>query len=289
MPETAPEQQDPAPSAPVSDDDQRLRLPDWMLTASPEAPPRPFRDWMQDHGLKTLALAIVGAIFVPFGMMIWDVWTAPPGTPSYLSQVNAFAGTEAARYREGIAGIVPPEPRPTATFTADEVGAALESVRRVLAAARLDPAMVSDRDPSAFLALLSPANRSLLRADFTARSAPYYATQAHGRVPLAKIEPRADGEMTYQEISVDGSPRLEVTTSYTWVYAFDTSNVAAGRHLVTVTDDLVWHVVPETAADVPSRGVHLHDGAAAAENVACEPFRDGRISPATGSAVKFCR
>ncbi|GAB3972414.1 hypothetical protein V1634_07490 [Plantactinospora veratri] len=267
-----------------------MTLPDWMRVASPEAPPpRRLRDWLQEHGLKTLALAIVGAIFVPFGMMIWDVATAPPGTPGQLREVNAFVGTEAARYREGIAGIDPPEPRATDTFTADEVRAALESVRRALAAARLDPAMVSDRDPSAFLTLLAPASRSRLRPDFTARSAPYYVTQAHDRIPLAQFEPRVDGEMTYREIRVDGAHRLEITTAYTWVYPFDVSTVTAGRSLVTVTDELVWHVVPETAADVGSRGLHLHDGTAAAENVACEPFRDGRISPATGSAVEVCR
>ncbi|MGI5146295.1 hypothetical protein ACQEVC_07860 [Plantactinospora sp. CA-294935] len=270
----------------------QLQLPAWMTRAAPNPDPRRrhrVRAWLDDHGLKVLAIGIVVALFVPFGLMIRDVWLAPPGTPSYISAVNVYAGTDAARYREGLTGIEPPEAHPTTGFTAEQVGTALGVIRQALAASRLDDRMLTGHDPGAFLDLLAPADRAARHADFADGSVPFYATQISARIPLAEVAPRVQGEITYQGITLAGAPVLEVVTRFTWVYAFDVQQAGRGRHLVTVTDGLVWHVVPATHTDASARGLHLFDGASRAENAECEAYRKGRITPAGRIATPCAR
>lgn len=220
-----------APSGPTDNDrgtgnGDRLVLPDWLRTREPELPTtwhRRLRDRLGDHGVKTVALVIMVAIFVPFGWMIWDVWVAPPGTPSYVSGVNAYAGTPAATYHSGEAGIKLPEARATTSFSTDQVSQGLSAVRQALVAARLDPRMLTGHEPDGFLALLAPASRSELAADFTDRTGPGYVSRMSTAIPLLdEVEPRVKGLFTYREVRVNGAPVLEITSSFTWVYPFDT-------------------------------------------------------------------
>jgi hypothetical protein len=142
-------------------------------------------------------------------------WGADPDQP--------FAGSPAAAWPDGIAGLAVPSAKAVGTFSAKEVTAALRDARRYVAASRLDPKVLGGANPAALLDLLDPENsgRRDLIADLkhpTAARNPAYVvtrfdprgTRLHGSV--IKLKGTA-------KLSVRSRDELVVTLDYSVVYA----------------------------------------------------------------------
>jgi hypothetical protein len=85
--------------------------------------------------------------------------SAAPGTPT-LDQ--PFAGSPAARYADGAAGIVLPEAKPVGSFGKDEVDRALKQTKALLVDANLDRKTLLGGTPETVLGILDPKQPRML-------------------------------------------------------------------------------------------------------------------------------
>ncbi|MEU4740818.1 hypothetical protein AB0G02_10165, partial [Actinosynnema sp. NPDC023658] len=144
-------------------------------------------------------------------------------TPSAVRAVDLdepFAGTSAASWADGAAGVVVPEAGPVGAYSADQVAGAYERVREAVVAARLDRRVVEQHDLEPFFRLFAPDLRESLRVLFDGRNdgeAALVVTRVDGGARLAGAEPKVRGEMA-AEVGPDGE--LAVRTDYTFAYAF---------------------------------------------------------------------
>jgi len=196
---------------------------------------------------------------------------------------DPFAGTPAADFAEGVDGIRLPEAAPVGDFTAEQVTDMLSQVRAALIASRLDPAMLLDRDPEPFLALMAEDNQPLLRDEFASADFRYFASQFADGAELAVPIPRVEGEITFEATRDEGGFRvIEVVTSFVWAYAFvvpeDDPELDG---IVVVRDELVWQLAHEEDVADSSLGLWLWDGEAYAWGIDCNAFEQGLLSPQT--------
>ncbi|MEV4512139.1 hypothetical protein AB0K00_24610 [Dactylosporangium sp. NPDC049525] len=173
---------------------------------------------------------------VPSGVSATTTASAAPTDP--------FEGTPAATYPKGEAGITLPPATAVTGFTAAQVDAALQQVRKALVAARLDQQMLVGHDPAALLALLAPNSAKGIKTWFDGTEFSALATWID---PAAHLDPaeevRVSGRITFDSAEVDGIQTLRITTNFVWVYAF-TGN---GRNPLAAEHD-------ETRWDFPATG-----------------------------------
>ncbi|WBB72230.1 hypothetical protein O7602_21255 [Micromonospora sp. WMMD1128] len=272
-----------------------VRLPSWMTgedAATPLTRGERFRlRWRRQRGKRhvalvaVLALALIGGTVVLGRVTVDRIRAGTAATSSSLSpspppisQVgeprDLFAGTVGADFAVGEAGIVLPRATAQGPFTAREVGAALSRVRAALVQARLDLSMIVG-DPEPFLALLAPATRDRLRPDFDGAAFLNYATRSDSR--QHPEETRVRGDMRYRATTAeDGTPVLEITTEYVWMYAYDVARTAPGRAgLATIRDRVVWFVPRPDGLPAARRGLWLVSAEAATNNVDCARLAEG--------------
>lgn len=205
---------------------------------------------------------------------VWWVMRRPaPGAGSYAkdpvpSGIGAtsgpgsvakgpFNGTPAAAFPSGEDGLVMPAAQAVGAWSEEEVTDALGKVKTALVAGHLDRRMLVDHDPSALLALLSPAGRDHLA---TAISEGRYALTAVRIAKDAKLaaEPaRVSGRTTYREGVWDDLPVLEVITNYVWVYPFDVPQTWTGEQVVVVHSEEHWYFPKDDAVAGDDRGMNL--------------------------------
>jgi hypothetical protein len=200
----------------------------------------------------------------PSGVGATSTATAKAGGP--------FAGTPAEKYPEGAAGITLPKAAAAGPFTAKQVGDALAAVKKALVAGRLDKRMLVDRKPDAFLKLLAPDAKTLLRKDFSSDKFSVYATQFAPGVKPASQQPRVKGRVTYKAAKTEGIRAIQVTTNFVWVYPFKDD-------VVVVHDELVWMVLHPSDVETSSRGLWFDHGQFYASNMDCDEFDKGLIAP----------
>ncbi|WP_460491012.1 GNAT family N-acetyltransferase [Dactylosporangium cerinum] len=142
-------------------------------------------------------------------------------TSASAAPTDPFEGTPAATYPKGEAGITMPPATAVTGFTAAQVDAALQQVRKALVAGRLDQKMLVGHDPSTLLALLAPNPAKHVKAWFDDASFSSVATWID---PAAHLDPdeevRVSGRVTLGSAVVEGIQTLQVTTNFVWVYAF---------------------------------------------------------------------
>jgi hypothetical protein len=201
------------------------------------------------------------------------------GVSATSTATGPFAGTPAADYAEGVAGITLPKAAATGLFTAKQVGDALAGVKKVLIAGRLDSQMLVNRNPEPFLKLVAPDDRTLLRKDFASHDSSVFVTQFAPGTKPAREAPRVKGRITYRATTTDGYQALEITTNFVWVYPFQVSGGGPGDNLVVVHDELVWHFLRPAEVAKSSRGLWLDRGESYASNVDCDQYRKGFIAP----------
>ncbi len=215
-----------------------------------------------------------------------DVVTPPPpsGSPTEsAAPSDPFAGTPAATFPRGAAGIVMPEAQAVPGLTKSQVADGLALVRSALIAGRLDRRMLVSHDPSAFVVLLAPTRRAWASSAFSNKAFASMATWIDPVATLAPDEPRVKGSTTFRGgVDAQGGSYLEVVTNYVWVYPF-AGKGAAGLTAI-VHDDIRWQVRQGSSYVASDRGLWIAEFKAHLANVACAPARDGLIAPALSAA-----
>ncbi|MEU8657920.1 hypothetical protein [Actinoplanes philippinensis] len=182
----------------------------------------------------------------PDGVTATTTQTATPTDP--------FAGTPAASYPKGQAGITLPAARAVPGFTTAQVDTALQQVRKAMIAGRLAPGMLTDHRPDDFVALLAPSQRAPIRKWFTDRVHSNVATWIDPAVRLdPREQPRVSGRVTYAAATRDGRRMLRVTTNFVWVYAFEDT----AQPFAVVHDEIQWDFFAPKNLHADDRGMWI--------------------------------
>ena len=162
---------------------------------------------------------------------------ASPAASPAMSITQPFAGSPAAGYADGAAGITPPQARPAGTYSAASVAAAYATVRKLLIAAYLDPGTLRGGYPGAFARLLIPQQRTLFVHDLNLPGADSHGTPRSSRAQVFSFAPgssqiagsviKVHGRMWAEQVSVNGQPVLRIRTSYLFVYPVERPGDAA--------------------------------------------------------------
>jgi hypothetical protein len=86
----------------------------------------------------------------------------PELVPPTIDPAHPFAGSPAADYPAGVAGLRMPAAKQIGEFSAKEVAQALDLAKRYFAATRLDPKVIAGQYPTGVFALLDPWGRETL-------------------------------------------------------------------------------------------------------------------------------
>jgi hypothetical protein len=199
--------------------------------------------------------------------------TAPP-TPA-----DIFAGTAVGAYADGADGIVVPTAEATKLFSKSKVAADLAIVKQALVASRLDPKVLTNHDPSAFLALIAQDDRTGVAKDVQdpTKVVPYL-TEIDPSGSLTNDPIKVAGSMTFtQSTDSQGIRQLSVTTNYVFVYPFAGTRTTVGDHLAVVHDKTVWTFAYDGDVQSTSRGLWIDSGFTNVYSVDCTAFNQGLI------------
>ncbi|WP_424216713.1 hypothetical protein ACN20G_31840 (plasmid) [Streptomyces sp. BI20] len=234
----------------------------------------------------------------------------PTGTPRPGSDPDAtrptrqdpFAGSPAAAWEDGAAGIVVPPARATGWMDAEQVAHALDVSREFTADTGLDPGALRGERPAEALARIDPRQGDLratlseaLRAP-TERNDPLtlFSRFDPARVSLVGSVVKTRGELTFREGQGGG---VEVTADVTFVYPVAPADAGARsggsgdgpveRTIVRRELVMLWEN-PETASAAPdtfaltSRSVHISNGGCGDGPVGWLNPRFGPADPGSG-------
>ncbi|WP_328494464.1 hypothetical protein OHS59_18235 [Streptomyces sp. NBC_00414] len=217
--------------------------------------------------------------------------TAAPGSaPGTPTLDEPFAGSPAARYADGAAGIVLPRAKAVGSFSKDQVGRALEQSRTLLVEANIDRGTLLGATPeTVFGTVLDPKQpdlvadlRSWLRDpgedDDPLR---FFSRFDRDEVRLVGNVVKTRGRTTF-EAGEDGA--LDIHTDYTFVYALapaDPDSTEVARTIVRRVIDLQ---VPDPAKyDVTPGRLAVVNYDNDISNSACDVY-DGFLHPRLSSA-----
>jgi hypothetical protein len=225
------------------------------------------------------------AIVVAAALLAWAVFETNSGSPAGQREVDLdepFAGTSAAAWADGAAGVVVPEARQVGTFPADQVEAAYQRVREAVVAARLDRRVVQQHDLEPFFGLFAPDLRDSLRVLFDGRNdgeAALVVTRVAEGSRLAEAEPKVRGEMA-AEVGPDGE--LVVRTDFTFAYAFTPDRPEAVRgpmDVVALSRFQVRYAI--RTGDPGVTGLWADESAGSLHSIACSAAKRGYLAPAS--------
>ena len=274
----------------MDQDDPFAGLEDWAKAAERRVKRERRTSALRRNGFIVAGVVVVLAVAVPLVRSGLGSTAEPPSSPpsatAGLSAVTTasaaptdpFAGTPAARYPKGRAGITLPAAKAVAGFTAGQVGAALKQVRAALIAGRLEPGMLVGHRAAPFLALLAPNNRPGIGKWFAARTESPVATWIDPAVRLDPGEqPRVSGRVTYTSVKVDGITTLRITTNFIWVYAF--AGTGAEHPLAAEHDRIRWEFPSTENLRAGDRGMWLMDADSYSALVDCAAGAKGLLAP----------
>ena len=255
------------------------------------------------RGMARQAVAMILLIMVAFGFAIYmgvrhpykahhvsageqlrvDVIPlVPEGPVAAVSAAAPFAGSEAAHYGSGAAGIRLPSAHRVGGFAKTEVREALRTAKEYLTASSIDHATVLQGDVAAVRDLLDPGqldqfDSSLARPD---------ADGSHEATGwLVRFDPTADVNLVPNGIRVDGSfapaatsdNQLEIVSDHTFVYALHgVGPDDTGVSLFTVRRELRFHFDHE---DLRQHRIEVVGADVAAGPLACSSTVDGYFRP----------
>ena len=229
------------------------------------------RSWLPSGGSAPAAYATQS---VPTGISATSSQSAAPTDP--------FAGTPAAGYPKGTAGITLPKAKAVAGFSAAQVSSALQQVRKALVAGRLDKSMLVDHRPTGLLNLLSPNSRDEIEKWFGNAKFESVATWIDPAVRLdPHQEPRVSGRVTYSSVVVGGLRTLRVTTNFVWVYAF----LSGDRPLAVEHDEIHWEFPSTTNLRVGDRGMWVGQATSYSAWMDCAADEKGLLAPTRHTEV----
>ncbi|MCC2279321.1 hypothetical protein LKL35_28390 [Streptomyces sp. ET3-23] len=137
---------------------------------------------------------------------------------------HPFAGSPAEQYADGSAGIVVPQATAISTLTKEQVAEALETTKKFLVAANLDPAVIRGERPETAIGLVEPHQKNTL-ADMSASLASpdqkhnplqFFSRFDPNEVRLAGGTVKTHGRMTFEAGSKKGS--VLIHSDFTFVY-----------------------------------------------------------------------
>ncbi|BEL03006.1 hypothetical protein Q0Z83_011970 [Actinoplanes sichuanensis] len=195
---------------------------------------------------------------------------------------DPFAGTAAATYPKGEAGIDLPTAKAVTGFGAAQVDAALKQVRRAMIAGRLDSTMLVDHDPDELLALIAPNQRAAISRWFSDRVHTNLATWIDPAVRLdPDQQPRVSGRITYTSAVRDGRRELRVTTNFVWVYAFKGTT----QPIAVVHDENQWEFPATKNLRADDRGMWIGNTRSYLALMDCAAGDRGLLAPYRMGAV----
>jgi hypothetical protein len=201
-----------------------------------------------------------------------------------LDLKKPFASTPAAKWADGDAGIVLPAAKAVQGFSASEVADAVQSVRDVLVASRLDPRLLTTHDPGRFLDLLAPdARRQLtpLFGDGRERDVQSLVSMVATGNTLLPVDAKVSGSMSVDD---GDAGELVVHTNYVFAYAFTpdkpTRLVDAMNVIVVVRADVDYVVRAGDRWTPGSRGLWYGDATGFSYSIGCDSYRKGFLAPA---------
>ncbi len=241
--------------------------------------------------VATAVLLLIGAVAAA-GRAGWGPAAGPsdgqaPPSMTSATSTDPFAGTPAARYPAGDAGLVLPTVPAEPGWQPADVAAVLSRTRAALIAARLDPRVVEGGDASAYLALLSPGTRPMVSAAIgKGELALGYVTRL---APGFRLDsPQAVRVTGYMSVAVGKDRQLVVTADYVWVYALRGPTAAApgaGSRLVILHSVETYEWYRPAAVTATDRGLRPGGGTGYEYNGDCAQIKRGLLAlPAPGQA-----
>jgi hypothetical protein len=148
--------------------------------------------------------------------------------PLGFNPAAPFAGSPAATYQNGAAGIVAPPARSYGQFSAAQVAADYATTRQLLIDAHLNLPTLQGGAPLAFEALLATQQRSWFIAHLNATGVSKQGAQQSSRAWVTSFVPgsteligdviKVHGSMTASAARLDGQPAILVHADYLFVY-----------------------------------------------------------------------
>lgn len=204
----------------------------------------------------------------------------PPGMEGdlRLDRDHPFEGTAEAGWADGEAGVVVPAVQEwqTAFVPAERLTAAMDQVRQVVVASRLDPRVLRDGDVEPLLGLFAVGQREELRARLGSADGGSVATRVAAGERLLDVPPKVSGQML---ASGTDEGEVVVRTSFSFAYAFDTD-----RGLRSA-DSAVAKATHQVTYAVRGDGVHLIESSSNYVDGSCDGADPARISPPVSAAL----
>lgn len=160
--------------------------------------------------------------------------TGPRNTPPaesskiVIDPAHPFAGSPAADYPAGIAGLRMPAAKQAGAFSAKEVALALDLTRRYFAATRLDPKVIAGQYPTGVFALFEPHGRELL--DPLRRGLRHPTAKDDPTLYVTRFDPRHD-VLHGSVVKVNGTATVRVGTPDQLIVGIDVLVVYATRRV----------------------------------------------------------
>lgn len=203
--------------------------------------------------------------------------TTPTAVPDVapIDLSRPFDQTPAQSWAEGIAGVTFPPASKVGAFTAGQVGAALDLLKRAITVAQLDPATLEGHRPDEYLALLAPYAQANVRG----HEAVYLTYLADG-YHLLPVPPRTSGTVT---VRAGRAGELVMHADYVVAYAFDPGGqrVSSPGDLdafVRIGVDYAYRT--GSGWQVDSRGLGVDDIRPYLTGIACHAAKNGFLAPA---------
>ncbi|HEX6351574.1 hypothetical protein [Actinophytocola sp.] len=245
-------------------------------------------------GLVVLAVGAVTTLL--FRTTLFDPVSGTPSqddvtAPAQTNQAamfdtgRPFGATPAADWPDGVAGIVPPEPKPVGAFSPEQVAEATQLVRDVLVASRLDRRMLVNHDPTAYLDLLAPDAHQQLQPLFGNGREPEVQSLVSLVAPgstLLPVEPKVSGSMSVRQ---GGPGELVVHTNYVFAYAFEPPArlrlVDAMNAIVVVRADVDYILRVGDRWRPTSLGLWFDQAEGFGYSIGCDAYQKGLLAPVT--------
>jgi hypothetical protein len=186
-----------------------------------------------------------------------------------------FAGTPAAGWRDGDAGLVMPEVKSVNGFSTADVTEAVTEARAAFIAARLDRRVIQDGNVDVLAELFAPD------AQKTARDETGFRQRIKPGFRLLDVAPKVNGQLT---VEPGKKGELSIRANYVVVYAFDTDNpgdlVDEMDILAVVRTDQRYVFRKDLSFARSSWGLWLDRTEGYSYSIACSAAKEGLLAPA---------
>jgi hypothetical protein len=209
-----------------------------------------------------------------------DVESSAPAAKSPKTQANTdpFAGTPAAQYPVGAAGVVVPPGKQVGPWTPAQVQDVLTRTKQTLIAARLEPQMLEQGDPAGYLKTISESARGTVTTSLQSGEALGYVTRLASEYELAD-DPRVKGTMT---VTLGPKKELVVGADYVWIYPLtgptgDGAPSGPGSKLVVVHTIEAYQWFATKSVAPKDTGLRPGAGKLYTVNMDCDLAKSGKL------------